>query len=186
MNIGFFNSHMETLVELVEIAKKHNCKIYFGFYTSGEREIDADVIKKSGLTPELYEEMKDKMHISDSMSSSEQVWFELYDESTGLYNTMSYTENDTYFRVSKDNDDFVVDEEDEPSDELIEWLELNDKLWDMDFYTINEQHNPTVICGFGNDECVEDFRCYRNGMALKFCSDLVCDYLGEPRIDRVY
>ena len=42
-----------------------------------------------------------------------------------------------------------------------------------------------VDCGFGNDECVEDFRCYRNGMALKFFGDLVCDYLGEPRIDRV-
>lgn len=56
---------------------------------------------------------------------------------------------------------------------------------DVKFY---ENHLKTIadIYGFGNDNRIKDFRCYRPGMALKYFGDLVCDYLGEERICRVY
>lgn len=186
MNVDFCTPHMETLADLMEIAKKHNCKISFGFLSSSEQEIDEDIIKKHGFTDELFEEMKDKMEIQDSASSFDKLWFELYDENTKSYNTMVYIESSTYFRVKRIGEfDFRFDDE-TPSDELIAVLEEHDELWDTDEYTINEHHNPTIIRGFGNKERVEDYRVYRSGMALKFFGDLVCDYLNEPRIKRCY
>lgn len=186
MNIEFFNAHIETLADLIKLAEKHNCKIHFGFYSSNEREIDEDIAKKNGLTDELLQEIYDKMTVSDSASSFDKMWFELYDLNSGCYNTMTYIESETYFTVEKLSEfDFRFDE-DTPSDELIEWLELHDRLWGTDVYTINENHNPTIIHGFGNEKHIEDFRCYRSGMALAYFSDLVCDYLKEPRIHRVY
>jgi hypothetical protein len=177
---------METLADLMQIAEKHNCKICFGVLTSTEQKIDEDIIKQHGFTDELFEEMKDKMEIHDSASSFDKVWFELFDKSANSYSTMAYIESSTYFTVDKTSEwDFRYGE-DEPSDDLIAWLDENDELWDMDRYTIHQQHNPTIIHGFGNKERVEDFRVYRSGMALKFFGDLVCDYLNEPRIKRCY
>ena len=99
---------------------------------------------------------------------------------------MTYIESSTYFLVERLSEfDFRFDE-DTPSDELIEWLQLHDHLWGTEVYTIHESHNPTIIHGFGNEKRIEDFRCYRSGMAVKFFGDLVCDYLGEPRVNRVY
>lgn len=186
MNIEFFNSHIETLTDLVKLAEKHNCKIHFGFYSSSEREIDRDVAATVGLTDELLQEIYDKMTVADCASSFDKVWFELFDARNNTYNTMTYIESEIFFIVEMLSEfDFRFDE-DTPSNELIEWLELHDRLWSTESYTINESHNPTIIHGFGNEKRIEDFRCYRSGMVLKFFADLVCDYLGEPRIHRVY
>lgn len=186
MNIEFYNSHIETLADLIKLAEKHNCKIHFGFYSSSEREIDRDIVDKQGLTEELIQEIYDKMTVADCASSFDKAWFELHDLRNDTYNSMTYIESSTYFVVEKLSEfDFRFDE-DTPSDELIEWLESHDNLWGTDVYTINESHSPTIICGFGNKERIEDFRCYRSGMAVKFFGDLVCDYLKEPRIHRVY
>lgn len=186
MNISFCQSHMETLADLIKLAEKHNCRINFGFDTSSEREIDEDIVKLQGLNDMLAEELHDKMTISDCASSFDKVWFELYDKNTKAHNTMAYIESSTYFTVEKLGEYDFRCEEDEPSEELIAWLEQHDELWGEDVYTIYEHHNPTIIYGFGNKERIEDFRCYRSGMALAFFSDLVCDYLKEPRIHRVY
>lgn len=187
MNVDFGQSHMETLADLMKLAEKHNCRIRFGFYTNSEQEIDEDIVKSIGLTDELMEELRDKMTIKYSASHFDKIWFELYDMRFENYNTMAYIESGTYFAVDRlDEDEFYFDEEDKPSEELIEWLEERDEMWGMDEYTINESNNPTIIHGFGNKERIEDYRCYRSGMALAYFSDLVCDYLKEPRIHRVY
>lgn len=185
MNVEFYSSHIDTLADLIKLAEKHNCRINFGTYTSTEREIDEDILKKHKITDELLEEMKIKMTINNSLSSFDKVWFELYDKNTNTYNTMTYIESSTYFIVEKLREFEFRFEEDEPSEQLIEWLEENDENWDYEAYTLHLQNNPTIICGFGNNR-VEDYRVYRSGMALAFFSDLVCDYLKEPRINRVY
>jgi len=51
---------------------------------------------------------------------------------------------------------------------------------------IDFSDSPTIINGFGNETKVVDYRVYREGMALKFFGDLVCDYLEEPRIVESY
>lgn len=184
MNIDFGGNHMDTLADLMRLAEKHNCCIRFGFDASSEREIDKDILEKCGLTDALFQELEDQMTISDCQSTFSKVWFELYDKTANTTNTLTYIQSSTYFSVEKISElEFRYEY---PSDELVGWLEGNDADWDADNYIIHKAHNPTIIHGFGNEKRVEDFRVYRSGMALKYFSDLVCDYLGEPRIDRVY
>lgn len=186
MNIEFYSSHMETLADLMKLAEKHNCAIAFGVTSSNEDNIDEDILKKHGFTDALLEEMKDKMEVINAASTFDKVWFELRDKNTGTYHSMVYIESSTYVIVKRlDELDFRFPDE-EPSDDLIARLEESDQLLDYGAYTIHEQYNPTIINGFGNEKRVEDFRVYRSGMALKFFGDLVCDYLREPRINRVY
>ena len=186
MNVEFYSSHIDTLADLIKLAEKHNCSIHFGFDTSYERELDEDIVKMHGLTDALLQELYEKMTISDSASTFSKIWFELYDDNNKSYNTMAYIESSTYFLVEKLGDFYFRFEEDEPSDELIAWLDEHDEMWGTEHYTINESHNPTIIYGFENKERIKDYRCYRSGMALAYFSDLVCDYFKEPRINRVY
>ena len=184
MNIDFGGSHMDTLADLMRLAEKHNCCVRFGFDASSEREIDEDILKKYGLTDALFQELEDQMTISDCQSTFSKVWFELYDKTANTNNTLTYIQSSTYFLVEKISElEFRYEY---PSNELVEWLEGNDADWDAGNYIINKAYNPTIIYGFGNKERVEDFRVYRSGMALKYFGDLVCDYLGETRINRVY
>lgn len=186
MNISFCKAHMETLAYLMKLAEKHDCRIHFGFDTNYDRELDKDIAERHGLTDALHQEMDEKMNISDSASTFSKIWFELYDMTTESYSSMAYIESSTYFLVEKLGEYDFRSEEDQPSEELITWLEEHDKMWGYEHYTINESHNPTIIHGFGNEKPIEDYRCYRSGMALAYFSDLVCDYLKEPRIHRVY
>lgn len=186
MNIEFYSNHMESLSDLMKIAEKHNCTITFGFMSHSDGDIDEDVLKKNGFTTELLEELNDKMKVNDSGSTFDKVWFQLYEKDTETYHTMTYIESSASVIVEKlDEYEFRYDDE-EPSDDLIAKLEEHDHLLDYGAYTINVHYNPTIINGFGNEKRVEDFRVYRSGMALKFFGDLVCDYLNEPRIKRVY
>lgn len=184
MNIDFGSNHMQTLADLQALAEKHNCKITFGFYSNSDHELDDDVLEKHGFTEEMREELRDSdlMLIKDCTSTFEKVWFELL-ESNGKSNTMAYIQSGTYF-IAELEDSFY--REKEASDELIAKLEERDEMYYTGQYTINLSHNPTIIYGFGNKEKVEDYRVYRSGMALHFFSNLVCDYLNEPRIKRVY
>lgn len=183
MNIDFCSSHMDTLADLKAIAEKHNCKIIFGFTSDYEQDIDQELLLKKEFTQEFIDEMNCLMEITHSASTFHKVWFELFDKNANTYNTMAYMERSTFFTVKKEP---IYSHDEQPSDKLIELLDKRDEMWDNDEYTINESDSPTVIYGFGNTERVEDYRCYRSGMALKFFGDLVCDYLKEPRIHRVY
>jgi hypothetical protein len=184
MNISFCGNHMDTLADLMRLAEKHNCCIRFGFDASSEREIDKDILKKCGLTDALFQELEEQMTISDYQSTFSKVWFELYDKTANTTNILTYIQSSTYFSVEKISElEFRYEY---PSNELVEWLEENDECWEAGNYIIHKAYDPTIIRGFGNEKRVEDFRVYRSGMALKYFSDLVCDYLGEPRINRVY
>ena len=182
MNLDFCSNHMETLADLMKIAEKHNCRIAFGINTSSSSDIDEDILKKHSFTDELIAEMRDKMTINDVSSSFDKVWFELYDQESKKHNTMAYIESGTYFVLPKD-DYYLIHG---ISEELETLLDEHDECYRSDEYVIHECYNPTIIHGFGNEKKVEDFRVYRSGMALKFFGDLVCDYLKEPRISRVY
>ena len=182
MNIDFGVSHMETLSDLMRIAEKHNCRITFGFASSLEQEIDEDILKRYGFTDELIEEMKEKMTINNAVSLFDEVWFELYDQRNKTYNTMTFIESSTYFVLPKD-DYYLING---ISEDLENVLDEHDEFYRPDEYVIHQGYNPTIICGFGYEKRVEDFRVYRSGMALKYFGDLVCDYLKEPRISRCY
>lgn len=181
MNIDFGTSHMETLADLMKIAEKHNCKITFGFASSHEPDIDEEILKKHKFTDEDIEFMQINMTIETKESTFDKLWLELYDGNKKTYNNLVYIESSTYLTVREE-----YSPSDYPSEELRQKLEENDEMLDHEVYTLALSHNPTIITGFGNEKKIEDFRVYRSGMALKFFGDLVCDYLGEPRISRCY
>lgn len=183
MNIEFYSSHVETLADLIKIAEKHNCTITFGVMPSHERDIDESILMRTGFTKELITELNEKLIIENADSSADKVWFELYNKNDKTRHSMVYIETSTYFIARRQEIEF---DDEVPSDELIAKLEEHDQMMEIEAYTIHEYYNPTIIHGFGNKERVDDFRVYRSGMALKFFGDLVCDYLNEPRINRVY
>lgn len=182
MDVSFYSPHMETLSDLMELAKKHDCKISFGFSSSNDREMDEELLAMIGLSEEMLSEMKDKMTISFSESVFDKLWFELSDNRDHTYHTLAYIERSTTIEVECASGFSFYS----VSEQLFDCLRENDVSCNGDTYFISKRYNPTVICGFGYDKMVEDFRVYRSGMALHYFANLVCDYLHEPKIDRVY
>lgn len=180
MNIEFYQSHMETLAELQKLAENHNCVITFGFSSNFDREIDKDILKKRGFSDKVLAEMNE-LTFEDTVTLFDKFWFNLFNKNDESQHSMVYIESNTYFYYSADKNDYT-----ELSEELIKAFEEYDITGRIDEYTVNVCYNPTIIRGFGNEKKVEDYRVYRSGMALKFFGDLVCDYLNEPRIKRVY
>ena len=180
MQVVFGKSHMDTLTELYEIAKKHGGSITFGTDSDISTDLDEEVLKENGFTDELIAELK-VQELKEVMSTCDRVWFELVIGRE--YHTLTYRQDSTYFYWERDNSGYFYREE--PTEELIKLCEEKDDLGYADRYSVDLYYQPTIIYGFGA-EPVKDFRVYRSGMALKFFADLVCDYLGEPRIDRVY
>ena len=180
MNVDFYAEHCDTLVELIQMAKKHNCNIKFGFRSDSRAEVDEDLLKSKGFTDNMLKEFFDNVEANSEHYSNECLWFELYDARDKTYHNLEYINANTFFYFDKDYSD------DDLSEELIELL---DELEYEGMGFINISDNKTKIFGFteaSKDTWVETNEVYRSGMALKFFGDYVCDYLGEERIVRVY
>ena len=180
MYIDFYDQHCQTLCELIQMAKKHQCNIKFGFRSDSRAEIDEDILFNNGFTETLRREFFDNVEVNSEHYSNECLWFELYDTRDKTYHTLEYIDSNTFFYFDKDYSD------DDLSEELIE---LIDELEYEGMGFINIRDNKTRIFGFAEaskNDWVETNEVYRSGMALKFFGDYVCDYLGEERIVRVY
>ena len=92
---------------------------------------------------------------------------------------MSYVQENLYFDIK----DICFSE---ISDKFSEFLfeDCTENYCDNFYASFNNA--PTIIRGFGNENKIVDGRVYRSGMAVKYFGDLVCDYFGEPRIERTY
>ena len=189
MNTTFSSTHLETLVDLQTLAKKHDCKISFGCRSDTDEQVNNDVLREYSATEEIIEKISNDweygISINNIQSTNEQTWFQLYDPNAGEkhYNVMSYNENHTYFEV-----EFDYDFEEENNKDLVEWLEEHSVDWnyDKDKYIICLDSDSTIINGFDYGEEHKDYRVYREGMALHYFTELVCDYLEEPMIKRTY
>lgn len=207
MNTYFNDAHLDTLVKLKEIAEKHNCKIRFG---TDSNSYDSEVEDIKGFMSDINEEVLEflvenqfELFKETLQKEDSSIWFELYEitEDWGKCHTLTYNNNslslllNDYWR--EELEDMLSELEEYEDDENIE---IDSERLDLirnaiDFIEENEYDNtgvlnfsssPTIILGFGNEGVVIDHRVYRVGMALKFFSDLVCDYLGEPRIVNTY
>ena len=178
MNITFGPRHINTLIKLKEIADRHNCVISFGTNDCGS-EILIDDFKPyfKDLTDEICEYVNDNYTVLRSHDKSSHYWFELYDKEKEKYNTLTYTELDML--IEFDTPSAYV--EYNMPDEVEDWF-LNNQSWDD---AIAVETSDQKIRGFEGVDTT-DINVYREGMALKFFGDLVCDYLGEPRIEEVY
>lgn len=189
MNVTFSSTHLETLVDLQALAKKHNCKISFGCYSNtSKEEINNDILRENGASEEIINKLlngwEHNISVNNIENTDEHIWFQLYDpEGKKKYNVMTYYENRTYFEV-----EFDYDFDEDGNQDLVNWLEKHNAEWnyDSDKYIICLNTAPTIITGFGYEEEHKDYRVYREGMALHYFTELVCDYLKEPIIKRTY
>ena len=183
MNVDFTETHLDTLCELKALAEKHNCSIRFGVYNSSGF---ISYEKFIGYSKNIIEELQNRgvFYTDTEQGSSTDLWFELFDPNNAKrhYHSLSYLEGwqsveyELYYDVDDDNP---------LSKEAEKFLEDND----YEFSDGGEKKllylrfSETKIKGF---EKQEHPNVYREGMALKFFGDLVCDYLGEERIVEVY
>lgn len=178
MNITFGIPHMETLQDLQQIAKKHDMEIMFGFNNHSENDLNEELMVRCGVSADIAEELGEQVDcmLKNANFDSSSVWFELYEKKTDKRNVMTFAEENQYFELDYFDLDSV-------STQLSDFIERSKNDYSNCFYF---RENPTIVRGFGNARKIKDYRVYRPGMALKYFADLVCDYLGEPRIERVY
>lgn len=212
MTTTFHDSHLDTLMKLKALAEKHGMKIRFG--TSNDLTIETDLsLLEDHVATEILEDLNEYYHdIVDGeiIMTEERLWFELYDpqpkEKYGKYHTMTYFKKDVSLRLRDDwesaldqakedygfNQDSDEDDEDSESDVDTDAIENIDKLIKFiqdntgDWQGLSFGSHPTIINGFRNKEEVRDGRVYRDGMALHFFTELVCQYLNEPMIHNTY
>lgn len=183
MNIYFSSTHLQTLCNLKALAEKHGCSINFGVndfddFTGYEKFTD--------YSEAVIEELRDRGYFwtDTEKGSATGSWFELFDPN----NEKCHYHNLTYFSgwqaVEYEPDD-DIDDDNPLSKEAEEFL--GDNTYEECDYggknLLYVSFADTEIRGF---EGQEHPSVYREGMALKFFGDLVCDYLGEERITRVY
>jgi len=210
MTTTFHDTHMDTLMKLKALAEKHGMKIRFGTTNDFKVDCDLSMIDEYVATeiPEVLEEYYHDIIDGEIMRTEETLWFELYEpqheEKQPKYHVMTYKKLDISFRLQDDWDAALVaakleygyseddcDGEDE-SDVDLDAIENIDKLIKLiddnqgDWQGVSFGDSPTLIDGFGNPERITDHRVYRDGMALAYFTELVCEYLNEPMIHNTY
>lgn len=177
MNIYFGSTHLQTLCDLKALAEKHNCYIHFG--VDQENSVDVDFNEFDGATKKIIEELQDKGEFLNQSYCKTSMFFELFDANNSTYNILTYSdgEQSVYYKRYY-CEDLSAEAEAFLEDNLVEWQTMNG-----DELLIYCRLGGTKVTGFPNQEHPN---VYREGMALKFFGDLVCDYLGEERIVRPY
>lgn len=181
MNVEFTSAHLETLMELKQLAEKHECRINFGIDSwSGA---DPEFENFSNYTSEIYDELYDKGSFSNGIIDVTKFWFQFYDPNNKdrKYHYLEYSEGEqaiTYEQLSFE----------ELSEEAENFIEENRADWCEgslidDEVVLSARLGGTTVKGF---EGLEHPNVYREGMVLKVFGDLVCDYLKEKRIVRNY
>ena len=181
MHIDFYDQHCETLYELIQMAKKHQCVIKFGFRNDGGDDLDSDILMENGFSRELAEEFLDTIDVRDVNCNYSCIWFELYDTRDKKHHNLEYSDNYTYFYFDDTYDSDAI------SQELVDLIDEIKSEYAPGF--IQLRGGGTKIFNFSEESkgtWVETNEVYRSGMVLKFFGDYVCDYLGEERIVRVY
>ena len=177
MNFTFTTTHIETLVELTALAEKHNCYINFGTASDSGSEILDEVLLSKGFTQNMVKEVQDKLVVSFPNYAVNGIWFSLCDKSKDTENVLKYIVTQT---------DFHYDVEDSLAYGISE--ETLKKLSEVDCLSngyICLATAYTKVSGFGL-ETQKSNLVYRSGIALKYFAEYVCDYLGEPRLNKVY
>ena len=180
MNIEFTGAHMETLCELKALAEKHGCRITFGVDSWAHNDPVFGDFKN--YTDGIYSELSSNGDFSNGSYDITKLWFQLYDPNNEKqkYHCLSYSEGSQIVEYEKYGWE-------ELSEKAQDFLEENEAEWSEgsidEKITLYAEFGGTTIKGFDG---LGHPNVYREGMALKFFGDLVCDYLKEERIVRTY
>lgn len=184
--------HINTLSKLHEIAKKHNCIINLEVRNYQFDEIE-DVVEVLYDYGEISEKVKDfiikNTEVQDRCNLVvNQFILTLRDRRTGkdIHNYHTYAKIEGFidfnpFEYELD-DDYGLNNDDW-NDDLEEFFEdVKDGNSYYNYYTSKNSYGGWK----GLDTKGDGYHTYRTGMHIKFFGDLVCDYLGEERIEEVY
>lgn len=215
MTTTFHDSHLDTLIKLKALAEKHGMKIRFGTTNQTSNGTDASSLEDFNVCEDfinLLIEYSFQLIVDRIDASKETLWFELYDprpnEKNGYYSVMSYEQNQVYFTLKDDwqNElDQIIDEVKEAQENLRGWTEdpsedfgLDPQIEKLEKFRewlaeqsseyggfISFNNATTKIRGFGKAN-ERNGKCYRDGMALHYFTELVCEYLKEPMIHNTY
>lgn len=187
MNFGFCTAHINTLVELKQLADAHNYRLNFGVtsYPIQTDDIDIDYLVRHFSCPkDIAEEICDKCDFELSVGGeSYAIYFELNKDSE--HNMLKSYGSNFGFKVHINK--YVLDGE--LREKSLNWLRENSKNgeWgldeDNDFLLFDQYENEEV---YGFNGVQKEGCCYRTGIILAVFAQLVCDYLGEERIKRTY
>lgn len=180
MNVEFTSAHMETLCELKALAEKHGCRITFGVNSWAHNNLVFGDFEN--YTDAIYRELTSNGDFSNGSYDITRLWFLLYEPNNEKQKChyLSYSEGSQLVEYEKYSWE-------ELSKKAQNFLEENKAEWDDhsidEKITLYTKLGGTEIKGFDSSEHPN---VYREGMALKFFGDLVCDYLKEERIIRNY
>ncbi len=182
MNFEFYEPHIKTLCDLQTLAEKHNCRLAFGTVgNSFDDEIDESFLEEYLNCPkDIAKEICEKCYFEEVRGDYSKSFFELYDKTKEKYNKL------TYFTLSVG---FKIEAYDDLSTKVEDWLLDNSKNDDYGYADGDEYFmfvDTTKEQVFGFDGIKKEGYIYRPGIMLAVFTQLVCDYLGEERIKRVY
>lgn len=176
--------HINTLSKLHEIAKKHNCIINLEVRNEKVDDLEdiLDLIcnknneKITEKVKQIILENPEIVYSTECVVESFILTLRDRRKNKEIYNNHRYICIDGHILFNDDWDKIEMDEESQ---------EFFDELYQYDYYGFNLTMNKYM--GWeGLDTKSGDYNTYRNGMHIKFFGDLVCDYLGEERIEEVY
>ena len=185
MRLDLYSTHLETLAQLQEIAKKHNCHINVSIGENHNLSLDdfTDcidmLIQQNKITENIADKLTQAFDIDNPIFLHDNVCFELIEhleDGQWKYNQMVYNVYSMHFELSENLWADIDDELQERIDENCERDYKNYYFYDDGAYT--------KVYGFKGVETKVNV--YREGMAVKNFGDLVCDYLHEPRIIKTY
>ena len=192
MTILLTPTHLDTIVQLIEIARKHDCQIFistgachYPHMDEATQAIYEYCCDEKGMPEDMREELDEKVDVDEASFLHEWICFELLEKAPNGFtrsNSLTYSSYEMELIGAADKDPW----DGALSQKAEDWLsdhcsEYNPYLsGPMIFF----DETDTTVCGFkGVDTKVN---VYREGMAVKFFGDLVCDYLHEPQIKKVY
>lgn len=177
--ISLYKAHVETICDLQELCKKHGYYIMFGYRESKSEDLDSDEFLEmfDGPAKEIAKKFIEECYIQRSYQEVEDYWFELCKDGEGSVGTMTDRNTYTTFEMSTDN------YHDVPED-MAEFIYDNSEEWSTEEEPVFiRKGGKTHLGGVFKDK---EVNCYREGICIREFSNLVCDFLGEPRINRCY
>lgn len=184
MNVWFGENHIETLMELQSMAKRHGFTISMGFNSEAiEFDESTRIMFELDASKKVMDEIVDLCEVVPIGAMRSSAWMSLDNGSES--HLLNYTEVEGMLKVTHSSLSMPL------SDAAEDWLEEHESAYEHEYdlgndsYFIPLSKKTTSAFGFGGrGKDVEDV--YRPGIIVKVFSDLVCDFLHEKRIERVY
>lgn len=178
MNLEFYSAHMRTLGKLMKMADERGCHLGMGHRTENSPDADFDMVAE--IDGQEFADFASDCFPSRQSTDSDTIYFELIDKDGHCSVNLTYVQKNTFFELDElDLSRYEREGKGPKMEDLAGRSEYSEKVFS---YT----ECPTYVYKEETKKRTKDNRVYRPGMALKYFSDLVCEYFHEPEIEENY